>query len=51
MYDTCIFISSEGTETYDILNAYTVDHRKSNGLILEQLETRTKNSRKIRFET
>jgi hypothetical protein len=30
---------------------YTVDRRKSNGLILEQLETRTKNSRKIRFET
>jgi hypothetical protein len=29
----------------------TVDPRKSNGLILEQLETRTKNSRKIRFET
>jgi hypothetical protein len=28
-----------------------VDPRKSNGLILEQLETRTKNSRKIRFET
>jgi hypothetical protein len=30
---------------------YTVNRRKSNGLILEQLETRTKNSRKIRFET
>jgi hypothetical protein len=30
---------------------YTVDPRKSKGLILEQLETRTKNSRKIRFET
>jgi hypothetical protein len=30
---------------------YTVGPRKSNGLILEQLETRTKNSRKIRFET
>jgi hypothetical protein len=29
----------------------TVDPRKSNGLILEQLETRTKNSRKILFET
>jgi hypothetical protein len=29
----------------------TVDPRKSNGLILEQLETRTNNSRKIRFET
>jgi hypothetical protein len=30
---------------------YTVDPRKSNGLILEQLETRTKNLRKIQFET
>jgi hypothetical protein len=30
---------------------HTVDPRKSKGLILEQLETRTKNSRKIRFET
>jgi hypothetical protein len=30
---------------------YTVDPRKSNGLILEQLENRTKNSRKILFET
>jgi hypothetical protein len=29
----------------------TVDPRKSNGLILQQLETWTKNSRKIRFET
>jgi hypothetical protein len=28
----------------------TVNPRKLNGLILEQLETRTKNSRKIRFE-
>jgi hypothetical protein len=28
-----------------------VDPRKSKGLILEQLETRTNNSRKIRFET
>jgi hypothetical protein len=33
------------------LLSYTVDPRKSNGLILEQLKTRTKNSRKIRFET
>jgi hypothetical protein len=30
---------------------YTVDPRKSNGLILEQLEPRTKYSRKIRFKT
>jgi hypothetical protein len=30
---------------------YTVDPRKSNGLILEKLETRTKSLRKIRFET
>jgi hypothetical protein len=29
----------------------TVDPRKWNGLILEQLKTRAKNSRKIRFET
>jgi hypothetical protein len=29
----------------------TVDPRKSNGLILEQFETQTKNSRKIRFQT
>jgi hypothetical protein len=28
---------------------YTVDPRTSNGLMFEQLETRTKNSRKIRF--
>jgi hypothetical protein len=27
----------------------TVDPRTSNGLMFEQLETRTKNSRKIRF--
>jgi len=30
---------------------YTVDPRESNSLMLEQLEPRTKNSRKIRFET
>ena len=29
----------------------TVGSRKSNGLILEKLETRIKNSRKIQFET
>jgi hypothetical protein len=33
------------------LYADTVDPRKSNGLILDQLKTRTKNSRKFRFET
>jgi hypothetical protein len=36
---------------YIYIYIYAVDLRKSNGLILEQLETRTKNSRKIRFET
>jgi hypothetical protein len=30
---------------------HTVDPRQSNGLMLEKLEPRTKNSRKIRFET
>jgi hypothetical protein len=41
--------------TYDLHHIIqkrdTVDLHMSNGLILEQLETRTKNSRKIRFET
>jgi hypothetical protein len=32
------------------IQSYTVDPRKSNGLILQQLETRTKNSIEIRFE-
>jgi ABC-type transport system involved in cytochrome bd biosynthesis fused ATPase/permease subunit len=40
----CVYI-------YIYIYIYTVDPRKSNVLILEQLETRTKCSRKIRFET
>jgi hypothetical protein len=42
------------TRKYNRINMVigsTVDPQKSNGLILKQLETRTKNSRKIRFET